>query len=1118
MNLADELDRQARATPETVALHSPTEKLDFRELDARVWRAAAFLQRHAIGPGDTVALGCTSETVLLVMLLSLARIGATAFSPPRGAPAVVCAEMARRAHARIFISDTATTDDAGLPRLCIEDGTFAGIAIDSGIRDPAPTAPWLVIAGSGSTGHPKLFAASHAQFFARTRLAAAMLGLAVADRFATLSHLDFTSPKERCLAALFAGATVVLFDRRRTGATELCRDHGVTVLDATVVHVEQLLDALPAGTRNHLTGLRALQLSASTVSDGLRRRILTSLTSTLHVRYGTNETGPLSCVGPDGIMAVPGGVGRFPAEVRIEIVDAAGQPVPDGQAGLIRVHSPGMVEGYLDDASANTQAFRDDGFLPGDIGRFAPNGHLIFCGRADQMMIMNGINIYPAEIENALSLHPAVRDVAAFPLHSPIHQDIPVCAVALRPDVRAGERDLLAFARQRLGAHAPRRIMIFDKIPRNEQGKPMRAQLAARFGRPRAITPDSPAGTPVPSLLRNVVWLRPPRQALRQTWLRFRCPDFNQMTILDDWFAMALRIPLEPLNMPLPSPWKTGLVAVADFAWRMLLLYRVLLQESRIPAFDPGGILDVRRDAATPDGWLASVAVVRLENVSLRCHALASAEAVKLVVWMAEHPRNTDNTAILFAMLEKDALRPLRRLAGGNQSSLHVLRAAHARDIPFFPLGGGVYLLGWGSKARRIDRSTTAGDPAIAAKLTQNKVWSANLMRTAGLPAPRHAVAATPEEALRAAHRLGWPVVVKPVDRDRGEGVTVGVADASLLAQAVTLARNMSRTRQVIIEREVPGVCHRLFIAHGRLLYAVKRLPKSVHGDGRHTVAELIRTANRETEALPPWRRTERYPDDDMAAAAIAAMGYSFDTVPAAGERISLRAIESTAWGGFDEEVTDRIHPDNLDIVLRAAELFELEVAGVDIITPDIALPWHANGAIINEVNYAPLLGGGEISRRHVPEFVARLVDGDGRIPVEGFVGGAAALIMARDRQEALVAASVRCFMTSHATTLAPTGEEMHFPFASLRQRCHALLLDRRVEALVLAIQTDELLHIDLPVDRFSRVTASGEALLRTRKPSDTENLLALLRAHEAGLQRLAAEKAAAAVREQPAE
>jgi len=137
-----------------------------------------------------------------------------------------------------------------------------------------------------------------------------------------------------------------------------------------------------------------------------------------------------------------------------------------------------MIDHYLDDDDATKRAFRDGWFLPGDLGKFTPDGQLIFLGRADQMMIMDGINIYPTEIETVIARHPAVRDSAVIPLHSAVHQDIPVCAVALHQGENVTEEELLNFAFQRLGSRYPRRIIILEQIPRTEQGKLLLHQLS----------------------------------------------------------------------------------------------------------------------------------------------------------------------------------------------------------------------------------------------------------------------------------------------------------------------------------------------------------------------------------------------------------------------------------------------------------------------------------------------------------------------------------------------------------------------------------------------------------------------------------------------------------------
>jgi hypothetical protein len=116
------------------------------------------------------------------------------------------------------------------------------------------------------------------------------------------------------------------------------------------------------------------------------------------------------------------------------------------------------------------------------------------------------------------------------------------------------------------------------------------------------------------------------------------------------------------------------------------------------------------------------------------------------------------------------------------------------------------------------------------------------------------------------------------------------------------------------------------------------------------------------------------------------------------------------------------------------------------------------------------LLGGGEISRRHVPEFLQQLLTGNGRIPLEAFVGGESAMAAARTRQAELAAAGTACYLTSHAATLTPAGGEAPMPFKGLYRRCRALLLDQRVEALLLVVQTEDLLRSGLPVDHIERI------------------------------------------------
>jgi acyl-coenzyme A synthetase/AMP-(fatty) acid ligase len=113
------------------------------------------------------------------------------------------------------------------------------------------------------------------------------------------------------------------------------------------------------------------------------------------------------------------------------------------------------------------------------MGTITRDGILRYLGRKDDMMMLNGINIFPAEIERTLEEHPAVKHAAAFPLASPVFGDIPAAAVELNGTAPVDEPALIAYSRERLGARAPRSIVIVDALPRNAAGKVVKRELAA---------------------------------------------------------------------------------------------------------------------------------------------------------------------------------------------------------------------------------------------------------------------------------------------------------------------------------------------------------------------------------------------------------------------------------------------------------------------------------------------------------------------------------------------------------------------------------------------------------------------------------------------------------------
>lgn len=473
-NLTLDLIRWAGKTPDAPALLFRNSVLSYRQLDLTVWQLAQHLHDRGIRRRQVVALTIGNEILLAVTLLAIARLGAAGLSLPPSMGTLERLAVVRRAGANCLLTDDEAVTDAELPRLRLTADTAAwGVTrVDRGILDESPGAPWQIIRGSGTTGEPKLLPVTHAQ--AATRFLGQVESSAIipGDRLAGLSSLEFSISKHRLGWALSAGASYALLDPAKPLA-DIARLQ-VTLLGLSVMHAESLLGAPPGGA---LDGVRGMWCAGSVVSNDLRSRMRAQFGDRLWVDYGSNEAGHLTLARPPEVFATPSTVGRCLPGVDLEIVDDNDRPLPIGEVGHIRVRGTGVIDGYLNDEAATRLAFRGGWYYLGDLGLMTADRQLIHRGRSDEMMIVNGINLYPEEIESVLRAYPGVADVAVVPLHNRANQDIPVCAVVAQAGCRPAETEMNAFVRERIGHRAPARIVVVDALPRNEQGKLDRNQL-----------------------------------------------------------------------------------------------------------------------------------------------------------------------------------------------------------------------------------------------------------------------------------------------------------------------------------------------------------------------------------------------------------------------------------------------------------------------------------------------------------------------------------------------------------------------------------------------------------------------------------------------------------------
>ncbi|MEZ5532562.1 MAG: cyanophycin synthetase [Steroidobacteraceae bacterium] len=293
-----------------------------------------------------------------------------------------------------------------------------------------------------------------------------------------------------------------------------------------------------------------------------------------------------------------------------------------------------------------------------------------------------------------------------------------------------------------------------------------------------------------------------------------------------------------------------------------------------------------------------------------------------------------------------------RRALGPSTASL--VRAAEARGIPWLRLNDqSLVQLGHGRYQQRIQATVTGRTPHIAVELASDKEETNRILGSLGLPVPRQELVQSAEAAVRAARRIGFPVVTKPYNGNHGRGISIRLTSDAEVASGFAVAREHSRS--VIVETFLEGDDHRLLVVNGELIAATRRTPGHVVGDGVHTVAALIDLVNQDPRrGVGHEKVLTRIELDAQAATMLDRAGLTAASVPEAGRIVYLRSTANLSTGGTATDVTDIIHPDNRDMAVRAIRAIGLDVGGVDFLSTNIAESYRRIGGGICEVNAAP--------------------------------------------------------------------------------------------------------------------------------------------------------------------
>ena len=370
--------------------------------------------------------------------------------------------------------------------------------LDQGSAESPPVDPAQGLGGSmiytgGTTGKPKgaLRAGSDAQITLAFMQALGMMH----DRHVHLvaGPLYHSAPGSFALFAGLLGGTVVVmpkFDAEQ--ALHQIDRHRVTSTFMAPTLIKRIVD-LPESVRAayDVSSMRSLIVAAAPCPMRVKEAALAYFGPCLYEFYGSTELGINTILRPEDVLRKPGSCGRAAPNIEIALLDDDGRPVPTGEPGEVYVRRfGGMFDSYYKNTEATRQTERGGWHSVGDVAWVDAEGFYTLCDRKRDMIISGGVNIYPAEIEDALHRHPAVEDVAVFGVPDDEWGERVHAAVQLRPNQRLTADELRAFARRHLADYkVPREVSFPENFPRDTAGKLIKRLLRDPYweGRGRQI-------------------------------------------------------------------------------------------------------------------------------------------------------------------------------------------------------------------------------------------------------------------------------------------------------------------------------------------------------------------------------------------------------------------------------------------------------------------------------------------------------------------------------------------------------------------------------------------------------------------------------------------------------
>ncbi len=299
-------------------------------------------------------------------------------------------------------------------------------------------------------------------------------------------------------------------------------------------------------------------------------------------------------------------------------------------------------------------------------------------------------------------------------------------------------------------------------------------------------------------------------------------------------------------------------------------------------------------------------------------------------------------------------MRKIREDVRLGPSTGSIVDEAVARNIPWIRLGkNSLVQLGYGVNQMRFQATITCKTSNIAVDIACNKEETKSMLDAASIPVAKGGICYDEEDLEITIKKIGYPIVLKPLDGNHGKGVSINVTNWEDALEGLSFAKKYSR--RVIVERFVSGYDFRVLVIDNKMVAAAQRVPANILGDGKQTIQQLIDQTNNDPRRGYGHEKvlTEITVDRDTMDL-LDKKNYTLETIPSNNEVVYLKSTANLSTGGTSIDVTEMVHPENIFLAERISRVIGLDICGIDIMAKNLTQPLKENGGVILEVNAAP--------------------------------------------------------------------------------------------------------------------------------------------------------------------